>query len=222
MNNIDQQGIGMTSMRTRERLIGKLRDEGVENLRVLDAMRQVPRHLFLDEAFAHRAYENTALPIGHGQTLSQPYIVARMTEIVLAKGIPDRILEIGTGSGYQAAVLAQLCPKVYTVERIEDLLKKARQRFAMLGYRNLFTKYADGHYGWKERGPYNAILSAAAPSEIPQELIDQLAPDGILVSPVSQGDVQFLHVMIRKGSSQEFEKYQVEPVKFVPFVAGTR
>ncbi|MEQ9021908.1 MAG: protein-L-isoaspartate(D-aspartate) O-methyltransferase, partial [Pseudomonadales bacterium] len=154
------QGVGMTSMRTRERLISRLYEEGITNPKVLDCIRSLPRHLFVDEALAHRAYEDTALPIGYSQTLSQPYVVARMTELLLSRGVPERVLEIGTGSGYQTAVLSQLVKRVYTVERIAPLLEKARQRFQDLGMRNVFTRHSDGGMGWPEKGPFNAILSA--------------------------------------------------------------
>lgn len=216
------QGVGMTSMRTRERLISRLYEEGITNPRVLDCIRSLPRHLFVDEALAHRAYEDTALPIGYSQTLSQPYVVARMTELLLSRGVPERVLEIGTGSGYQTAVLSQLVKRVYTVERIAPLLEKARQRFQELGMRNVFTRHADGGMGWPEKGPFNAILSAAAPHTIPQDLLDQLAPDGVLVIPVGGDGQQMLQMVVREGSSDNFETTSVEPVRFVPLLSGLR
>ncbi|MEQ9568405.1 MAG: protein-L-isoaspartate(D-aspartate) O-methyltransferase [Pseudomonadales bacterium] len=216
------QGVGMTSMRTRERLISRLYEEGITNPKVLDCIRSLPRHLFVDEALAHRAYEDTALPIGYSQTLSQPYVVARMTELLLSRGVPERVLEIGTGSGYQTAVLSQLVKRVYTVERIAPLLEKARQRFQDLGMRNVFTRHSDGGMGWPEKGPFNAILSAAAPPTIPQELLDQLAPDGVLVIPVGGDEQQMLQMVVREGDTVNFETTSVEPVRFVPLLSGLR
>lgn len=216
------QGVGMTSMRTRERLISRLYEEGITNPKVLDCIRSLPRHLFVDEALAHRAYEDTALPIGYSQTLSQPYVVARMTELLLSRGVPERVLEIGTGSGYQTAVLSQLVKRVYTVERIAPLLEKARQRFQDLGMRNVFTRHSDGGMGWPEKGPFNAILSAAAPPAIPQELLDQLAPDGVLVIPVGGDEQQMLQMVVREGDTVNFETISVEPVRFVPLLSGLR
>lgn len=213
----------MTSQRTRERLVQRLADKGVSNLQVLDTLRNTPRHWFLDEALAHRAYEDTALPIGYGQTLSQPYIVARMTEMLLggAGRKLDRVLEVGTGSGYQTCVLAQLVGQVYSVERIKPLQDKARERARELGLRNVHFKYADGNFGWPEAGPYDGILSTAAPRYVPQGLLDQLGPDGVLVIPVGDRE-QSLHLMVRKGDSEEFHTQVLEPVKFVPLLSGTR
>lgn len=215
------QGVGMTSQRTRERLIQRLVDQGVSNLRVLDIIRNTPRHLFLDEALAHRAYEDTALPIGYGQTLSQPYIVARMTEILLgAAGKLNRVLEVGTGSGYQTCILAQLVPQVYSVERIKPLQDKARERLRQLGLRNVQLRHADGGFGWPEEGPFEAILSTAAPAVVPDELLAQLAPGGVLVIPVGAGE-QHLHLIIRDDESDKFITQVLEPVRFVPLVPGT-
>lgn len=221
MNN-GLQGIGMTSQRTRERLIQRLQSEGIAHPAVLDAIRNTPRHLFVDEALSHRAYEDTALPIGYSQTISQPYVVGRMTELLLSQGIPERVLEIGTGCGYQTAVLSQLVPKIFTVERIQPLLEKARQRFSELGYRNVQIQHADGSLGWPEKGPYNAILSAAAPYSVPQELLDQLAPDGLLVIPVGGDDAQELQLIKRDGSSKNYDVTKVETVRFVPLLSGVR
>ncbi len=212
----------MTSRRTRERLIKRLEEEGIANTRVLNCMRNVPRHLFVDEALAHRAYEDTALPIGYSQTISQPYVVARMTELLLSRGVPERVLEIGTGSGYQTAILSQLVPLVYTVERVEPLLERARGRFRELGYSNVVMKHTDGSLGWPEKGLFNAILSAAAPYSIPPELLEQLAPDGILVIPVGGDEEQRLQVVVRDGNSDDFETLSVEPVRFVPLLSGVR
>lgn len=214
---IDLAGIGMTSKRTRMRLIQRLRDGGICNERVLSVMAEMPRHIFLDEALAHRAYEDSSLPIGHNQTISQPYIVARMTELVL-EGSPRRVLELGTGSGYQAAVLSQLVDEVFSVERIQPLLTKAVARFARLKIRNIYTRHADGVLGWPEKGLFDAIIMTAAPKEIPQELIRQLKDGGRLVLPVGNTK-QNLTVVTRRGSN--FEQKVIEPVLFVPFLPGT-
>jgi protein-L-isoaspartate(D-aspartate) O-methyltransferase len=215
------QGVGMTSMRTRERMIQRLREQGVTNMHVLDVMLNTPRHLFLDEALAHRAYEDTALPIGHGQTLSQPYIVARMTELLIgAAGRLDKVLEVGTGSGYQTSILAQLIPQVYSVERIKPLQDKARERFRELALRNISLKHADGGFGWPEMGPYKGIISTAAPQAVPQELLKQLAPGGVLVIPLG-GREQHLHLFIREEDTENYITRVIEPVKFVPFLSGT-
>jgi len=214
------QGVGMTSQRTRQRLVQRLMDQGVTNIQVLDIMADTPRHIFLDEALSHRAYEDTALPIGFGQTLSQPYIVARMTEVLLgAAGKLERVLEVGTGSGFQTVVLAQLVKKVYSVERIKPLQDKARERLRRLGLRNVELRHADGGFGWPERGPFDAILSAAAPREVPEELKQQLAPNGVLVIPVG-GETQELQLIIREGDTDTFRTQVLEPVKFVPLLSG--
>lgn len=207
----------MTSERTRERLVQRLREQGITDTRVLDVIRKTPRHIFLDEALAHRAYEDCALPIGYEQTLSQPYIVARMTELLLAQGVPDKVLEIGTGSGYQTAVLAQLVPQIYSVERIRPLLDKARKRLRLLGLSNVYYAHADGHQGWLRAGPFDAILSAAAPNEIPPALVEQLAVGGRLVMPVG-GARQELMVAVKSANGIEVKA--VEPVRFVPLKSG--
>lgn len=218
VNRVDLNGIGMTSQRTRERLIQRLVEQGVSNTSVLDVIRITPRHLFLDEAMAHRAYEDVALPIGFQQTLSQPYIVARMTELLLAAGPRARVLEIGTGSGYQTAVLAQLVEEVYSVERIKPLQQKARQRLRQLKLRNVHMNHADGGMGWPERGPFDGIIATAAPERIPEDLLLQLAHGGRLVIPVG-GDTQHLQVVIRTHEGYETEI--VEAVNFVPLRPGT-
>jgi len=215
------EGVGMTSKRTRDRLVERLLEQGITNQHVLEVMANTPRHIFLDEALAHRAYEDTALPIGHGQTLSQPYIVARMTEILLGAGATlDRVLEIGTGSGYQTAVLASLVGQVLTVERIKPLQDKARERIRTLGYRNVTFQHADGGLGWPEEGRFDAILSAAAPRSIPQALLDQLGVAGVLVIPVGH-DTQYLTMVVREGDSERFHTQKLEPVRFVPLLSGT-
>ena len=217
VNRIDLHGIGMTSQRTRERLIQRLADQGVNNTRVLDVIRTTPRHLFLDEAMAHRAYEDVALPIGFQQTLSQPYVVARMTELLLAGGPLARVLEIGTGSGYQTAILAQLVDEVFSVERIKALQQKARQRLRQLKLRNVQLHHADGGMGWAEYGPFDGIVVTAAPERIPEELLLQLAVGGRMVVPVG-GDVQHLQIVTRTNEGYETEI--VEAVYFVPLRSG--
>jgi protein-L-isoaspartate(D-aspartate) O-methyltransferase len=214
---LDLEGIGMTSRRTRMRLIQRLRDEGITNEDVLSVMLETPRHIFLDEALSHRAYEDTALPIGHNQTISQPYIVARMTELLLQSS-PRRVLELGTGSGYQAAVLAQLVDEVYSVERINPLLEKAVSRFKLLGLKNISTRHADGGIGWPERGYYDAVIMTAAPTEIPLELVRQLKEGGRMILPLGDAQ-QSLTIVTRKGSS--YEQKIIEPAMFVPFLPGT-
>ncbi len=219
VSRVDVDGIGMTSRRTRERLIQRLVEQGISDQDVLDVIRGTPRHLFLDEAMAHRAYEDVALPIGFQQTLSQPYIVARMTQLLLAAGPLSRVLEIGTGSGYQTAVLAQLVDEVYSVERIKPLQLKARQRMRQLKLRNVHMNHADGGMGWPERGPFDGIMTTAAPARIPEELLVQLAPRGRLVIPVG-GETQHLQVVTR--TAEGFETQIVEAVNFVPLLPGTQ
>ncbi len=219
LNKIDVDGIGMTSRRTRERLIARLQDQGIRNSDVLDVIRDTPRHIFLDEAMAHRAYEDVALPIGFQQTLSQPYIVARMTELLLEAGPLSRVLEIGTGSGYQTAILAQLVEEVYSVERIKPLQQRARQRLRRLKLRNVHMAHADGGLGWAERGPFDGILAAAAPERIPEQLLTQLAPGGRLVMPVG-GQEQHLYRVTR--TPEGFVEEVIEAVRFVPLLSGTQ
>jgi len=213
-------GIGMTSQRTRDRLIKRLEEQGITDRRVLEVFRSTPRHIFVDEALAHRAYEDTALPIGHNQTISQPYIVALMTQAVLAGGRPKKVLEIGTGSGYQTAILAPLCDEVYSVERIRPLQDQARQRIRLLKLNNVHFKHSDGGFGWPEKAPFDAILCAAAPGIIPQELLDQLAVGGRLVIPVAvRDDVQDLVLVLRTETG--FQQQVLEKVRFVPFLRGS-
>ncbi|MGD9389013.1 MAG: protein-L-isoaspartate(D-aspartate) O-methyltransferase, partial [Thioalkalispiraceae bacterium] len=168
--SIDVRGIGMTSQRTRDRLVQRLKEEGIQDDRVLEVIRSMPRHLFVDEALASRAYEDTALPIGHGQTISQPYVVARMTEALLAAGPLQRVLEVGTGSGYQSAILSQLVEQLFTVERIEPLLERARKKLFDLGLRNIRYCLSDGSWGWQQHAPYDGIIVTAAPEEVPEAL----------------------------------------------------
>jgi protein-L-isoaspartate(D-aspartate) O-methyltransferase len=219
VNQVNFDGKGMTSRRTRDRLIERLMDRGIKNFNVINAIRETPRHIFLDEALAHRAYEDDALPIGYNQTLSQPYTVARMSELLLSYGPRSRVLEIGSGSGYQTAVLAQLVGRVYSMERIEPLLIKATQRMRLLKHDNVFLRHADGAIGWEEAGPFDGILSAAAPIEIPPRLLQQLAPGGVLVSPVGD-DEQHLVLVYHNPETGEYEREDIEPARFVPFVSG--
>ena len=212
------EGIGMTSQRTRERLIRRLNKEGIRNRRVLESMRNTPRHLFVDEALASRAYEDTALPIGQGQTISQPYIVARMTEALLAAGPLENVLEVGTGSGYQTAVLAPLVRRVYTTERIKVLLDQARRRLQALKIRNVITKHADGTTGLPEYAPFDGILVAAAPEGIPLALVEQLRPGGRMVLPIGNRDEQALVRVVRTNEGYVHE--MLERVSFVPLVDG--
>lgn len=217
--SISTDGIGMTSLRTRERLIKRLREQGIRDTRVLAALLNVPRHQFVDEALATRAYEDTALPIAHGQTISQPYIVARMTEAMLGgRERVARVLEVGTGSGYQTVILAALVDEVYSIERIEPLMKQARRRIQDLGYRNVRLKLDDGGVGWPEYAPYDGILVTAAAEAVPPALIAQLAPGGRLVIPVGPRALQEL--LLVTASDGRVHTERLESVNFVPFVTG--
>jgi protein-L-isoaspartate(D-aspartate) O-methyltransferase len=212
------KGSGMTSQGTRDRLVQRLRDHGIADERVLKAIANVPRHEFVDEALSSRAYEDTALPIGQSQTISQPWIVARMTEVVLDGGLPGKILEIGTGSGYQSAILASLVAQVFTVERIEELLKLARRRFHHLRLNNIYTRHADGHLGWPSQAPFDGIVVTAAAAEVPAELMQQLRVGGILVIPTERNGVQRL-LSIRR-TEDGFEEKDLGGVIFVPLLSG--
>lgn len=217
MNSLEVKGIGMTSQRTRERMVRRLREQGITDALVLDVMRNTPRHMFLDEALAQRAYEDSSLPIGFSQTLSQPYIVARMTELLLAAGPLQRVLEVGTGSGYQTAVLAQLVEKVYSVERIKPLQNKARQRLRTLRLHNVQLMHSDGGMGWDQHAPFDGILATAAPEQIPEELLAQLAIGGRMVIPVGV-DTQHLQLVVR--TPEGFDTECVDEVRFVPLRPG--
>jgi len=217
-DQLQHRGIGMTSQRTRERLIQRLYEEGLSNAHVLETIRRTPRHLFVDEALAHRAYEDTALPIGNNQTISQPYMVARMSELLLAAGPLDKVLEVGTGSGYQTAILAQLVERVFTVERIQGLQDKAKERLTQLNLRNVVFRWGDGWEGWSALAPYNGIIVTAAATTVPQALLDQLAPGGRLVIPVGSGDVQELLLIVRE--EQGFSRHVLDAVRFVPLLSG--
>jgi len=212
-------GIGMTSARTRDRLVQRLREQGITNLAVLDRIRNVPRHIFVDEALGSRAYEDTALPIGFGQTISQPYIVARMTEALLEAGAADKVLEVGTGCGYQSAVLAPLITRLYTIERIEPLLARARLRLKELGIRNVRFRHGDGTLGWKSHAPFDGILVAAAPLTVPEALLKQLKVGGRLVVPIGpEGEQQLVRFTRRE---QRIERETLGAVAFVPLLGGT-
>jgi len=212
------QGIGMTSQGTRDRLVRRLREHGIHDERVLRAIATTPRHEFVDEALSSRAYEDTALPIGLGQTISQPWVVAKMTEALLDGDSPDKVLEIGTGSGYQAAILAALVPQVFTVERIEELLKQARRRFHKLGLHNIYTRHADGHLGWPSQAPFDGIIVTAAATQVPSELIDQLRIGGVLVAPVERHGMQRLLVFRR--TEDGIDEHDLGGVIFVPMLSG--
>lgn len=216
---IARQGIGMTSLRTRRRLIDRLRSHGAASERVLGVMEQTPRHLFVDQALAHKAYEDTALPIGQNQTISQPFVVALMTELLIGADIPMRkVLEVGTGCGYQTAVLSQLVNWVFTIERIGSLQQQAKERLPALGYRNVSYLNADGFEGWASNQPFDGILVAAAPAEVPPKLLDQLAEGGRLVIPVGAESDQRLRIITRGATG--FHEDQPTAVKFVPMLNG--
>lgn len=217
-NDLLHRGIGMTSQRTRERLIQRLHEEGISNPNVLDVIRKTPRHLFVDEALAHRAYEDTALPIGNNQTISQPYIVARMSELLLAAGPLDKVMEIGTGSGYQTAILSQLVERVFSVERIKGLQDRAKERMQSLNVRNVVFRWGDGWEGWPALAPYNGIIVTAVAADVPQALLDQLAPGGRMVIPVGAGDVQQLMLIVREDAG--FTRHLLGSVRFVPLLNG--
>lgn len=215
------RGAGMTSQRARDRLIDRLVAEGIHDRRVLDVMRQLPRHLFIDEALSSRAYEDTALPIGQGQTISQPRVVARMTEALIEMRLPRRVLEVGTGSGYQCAVLAQLVEHVYTIERIDELLRNARRLFRKLGIDNVRSRHADGRLGWSEEAPFDAIILTAAGTQLEEALLDQLAPEGCLIAPVGPpGKQTLVRVRADEADANGWVRESLGPVSFVPLLGG--
>jgi len=221
LTQTDIVGVGMTSQRTRDRLIERLRAKGVRDDRVLEVMRRTPRHLFMDEAMSSRAYEDVSLPIGSGQTISQPFVVARMTEALIADLVPAeaRVLEIGTGSGYQAAVLSGLVAEVYTIERIRSLLQRAQERFRQLGYGDVHLRHADGAPGWSEEAPFDGILVTAAPERVPETLFDQVAAGGCLVVPVGSRGTQEL-VRYTRAVDGRWHEEVLDLVSFVPFLSG--
>ena len=214
---MSQQGIGMTSQRTRERLIQRLMDQGISQFEVLEAIRSVPRHLFVDEALAHRSYEDTALPIGYGQTLSQPYMVARMSQLALARGRPKKVLELGSGSGYQTAILASLVDEICAIERIKPLVDRAKKQLRALRIRNVRMRHGDGLEGWPTESPFDLILGAAAPETLPAALLDQLAPDGRLILPVGGRRQQLMMVT---STTDGYIEEIIEEVNFVPMLQG--
>jgi protein-L-isoaspartate(D-aspartate) O-methyltransferase len=219
MSDTRLAGIGMTSARTRDRLVQRLQEQGIANLTVLDRIRSVPRHLFVDEAIASRAYEDTALPIGFSQTISQPYIVARMTEVVLALRRPKKVLEIGTGCGYQTAVLAPMVGKIYSIERIKGLHLRAKKLLKELQIANVLLKHGDGMIGWKSQAPFDAIIVAAAPLAVPEILLKQLAKGGRLIMPAGPEGAQQLLCITH--TVKGFDQRALGPVSFVPMLGGT-
>jgi protein-L-isoaspartate(D-aspartate) O-methyltransferase len=214
---IDQKGLGLTSQRARDRMVQRLQEQGISDVRVLAAMSQVPRHLFIDEALASRAYEDTALPIGLGQTISQPYVVALMTAALLRGRAPQKVLEIGTGCGYQAAILAVLFEQIYTVERLEELLRGARKRFRQQGLTNIRSKHADGGLGWLEEGPFDAVVVTAAGAALDERIRAQVNDGGVIVAPV--GGVSQRLIRYQKNGG-EWTQEDMGGVLFVPLLGG--
>lgn len=210
-------GIGMTSPRTRDRMLARLREQGIKDEATLSAIGEIPRHIFVDEALSIRAYEDVSLPIGHGQTISQPYIVARMTEILRNDKPLNKVLEIGTGCGYQTAVLSRVAREVLSVERIRPLLLKARDHLRALKCTNVKLDHADGSKGLEDYAPFDGILVTAAASHIPQDLLSQLAEGGRMVIPIGT-ESQTLYLIERLND--EFKKTELEAVKFVPLLGG--
>lgn len=216
--NSEFQGIGMTSQRSRDRLAEQLREMGIRSNAVLEAIKRTPRHIFVDEALASRAYDNTALPIGYNQTISQPYIVARMVEALLEEGAPEKVLEIGTGCGYQTAILSRLVKRVYSIERIDALLNKAREKFYALKCRNISARHGDGNLGWLEYQPFDGIIVSAAPTGVPNTLREQLAVNGRLIIPVGRSGEQELLTIVR--TDEGFTEKRLDWVSFVPMLEG--
>lgn len=217
MNSLRYNGIGMTSQRTRSRMIERLRDQGIRDEMVLAAMNSVPRHMFVEEAISHFAYDDKSLPIGYAQTISQPYIVARMIEVMRDGKQLNRVLEVGTGCGYQAAVLAQIAREVYSVERILPLHERALHTLKDLRVNNVISSYADGGFGLPDAAPFDGIIMAAAATHIPQALLDQLAVGGRMVLPLGAQE-QTLHLIER--DAQGYRESRLEAVKFVPLLMG--
>lgn len=220
MNELDLTGIGMTSQRTRFRLLDRLRQQGIDDEEILEIIGQTPRHIFVDEALSHRAYEDTSLPIGFNQTISQPYVVALMTKALFQGGKLSRLLEVGTGCGYQTSILAQLCDRVYTLERIKGLQNRARQKLKLLGLRNVQFRHSDGSLGWAEQAPFDGIMVTASPRKVPQELVDQLSPNGRMIIPVGGSDGQKLQLITLEDGEMQVEV--LEQVRFVPLLSGTK
>jgi protein-L-isoaspartate(D-aspartate) O-methyltransferase len=220
--SIVKPGIGMTSQRTRERMLARLREQGIKDEVTLAAMGAIPRHDFVDEAIASRAYEDSSLPIGYGQTISQPYIVARMTEILRNNKPLDKVLEIGTGCGYQTAVLSKVAKEVYSLERISPLVLKARNHLRKLRLANIKLKHADGTIGLPDFAPFDGIMVTAASGHVPHELLEQLAVGGRMVIPLGT-ETQSLHLIehMKTASGSEYRQTKLEAVKFVPLLGGT-
>lgn len=211
-------GVGMTSQRTRDRLVSILREQKIKDEKVLKVIAEIPRHLFVDEALASRAYENISLPIGHGQTISQPYMVALMTQLLLEGGNVTKVLEVGTGSGYQTAILSKLVSNVFSVERIKPLLDSAKGKFRQLKLNNILTNYSDGGWGWSSKAPFDAIIVTAAPETLPTSLLEQLIDGGRLIIPMGEKGKQELLVFQRVGN--KYHKKTFEKVSFVPLLNG--
>lgn len=211
-------GVGMTSQRTRDRLVSILREQKIKDEKVLKVIAEIPRHLFVDEALASRAYENISLPIGHGQTISQPYMVALMTQLLLEGGSVTKVLEVGTGSGYQTAILSKLVSNVFSVERIKPLLDSAKGKFRQLKLNNILTNYSDGGWGWSSKAPFDAIIVTAAPETLPTSLLEQLIDGGRLIIPMGEKGKQELLVFQRVGD--KYHKKTLEKVSFVPLLNG--
>ena len=215
-----QAGIGMTSPRTRGRMVERLREKGIRDERVLEAMAAVPRHVFVEEALASRAYEDTALPIGFGQTISQPHVVARMIELLLEGKTPGKVLEVGTGCGYQAAVLAGIFTEVYSIERIKGLLERARANLLSLRLRNLRLVHGDGYAGLEKAAPFASIIVAAAARETPQALLQQLAPGGRMILPLHAGNGGAQRLVLFEQRGRVTVQTELDPVRFVPMKTG--
>ena len=213
-------GIGMTSQRTRERMVERLREQGITDARVLEAMAAVPRHLFVEEALASRAYEDSALPIGFGQTISQPYVVARMIEVLIRDRQLGKVLEVGTGCGYQAAVLASLAAEVYSIERIRELLERARDNLRDLRLKNLRLTHGDGAAGLEKTAPFDSIILAAAAPEMPQALLRQLAQGGRMILPLRDGPADAQRLILIERGARGYTETALDPVRFVPLKAG--
>ncbi|PWK44417.1 protein-L-isoaspartate(D-aspartate) O-methyltransferase [Pleionea mediterranea] len=220
MNSLQLSGIGMTSQRTRQRLVERLKEKGISNDSVLSIMASTPRHIFVDEAISHRAYEDTALPIGMGQTISQPFIVARMSELLYQTGPMDNVLEIGTGSGYQTLILAQMFKQVFSIERVGPLQKVAQKRIRNLKVFNVQYRHGDGFKGWPDKAPFDAIIVTAAPESVPEQLVEQLAEGGRMVIPVGTQHGEQDLILLHKEDG-ELKKMNLEKVKFVPLLGGT-
>lgn len=220
LNSGSPDNLGLTSDRSRQRMVERVRAQGVEHKAVLDALGSIARHRFVDQALASRAYEDGALPIGHGQTISQPWVVARMLAVLCEPEIPRKVLEIGTGCGYQAAVMSKLFPQVFTVERVRPLYDTAKLRLQEMALRNVQCLFGDGMLGWSAKAPFDAIIVAAAGLSIPQTLLDQLAVGGKLIAP--EGDTNQRLIMVTRQSAHQWVRVELESVRFVPLKPGVQ